>query len=130
MHRSNDVRNGRMESRARNAESNAEKHQLLEVFELGMRLVSWIMGKNSSNINPVFMPCPGMFCWRKAMVVPKPVRAPTLLIALLAGVAIAFSAALLLKMWLPRLAPLLFIAVCATWLYAGWCVTFIPRHRP
>lgn len=63
------------------------------------------------------------------MVVPKPVRAPTLLIALLAGVAIAFSAALLLKMWFPRLALLLFIAVTATWLYAGWRVTFIPRHR-
>jgi len=31
------------------------------------------------------------------MVVPKPVRAPILLIALLAGVAIAFSAALLLE---------------------------------
>ena len=64
------------------------------------------------------------------MVFPQPVRTPTLLIALLAGVAIAFSAALLLKMWFPRFAPLLFIAVSATWLYAGWCATFIPRHKP
>ena len=64
------------------------------------------------------------------MVVPKPVRASTLLIALLAGVAIAFSAALLLKVWFPRLAPLLSVAVSATWLYAGWRVTFIPRDRP
>ena len=63
------------------------------------------------------------------MVVPRPVSAPTLLIVLLAGVAIAFCAALLLKMWFPRLAPLLFIAVSGTWLYAGWRVTFIPRHR-
>jgi len=63
------------------------------------------------------------------MLVPKPVGAPTLLMALLAGVALAFSAASLLKVWFPRLAPLLFIVVSATWLYAGWRVTFIPRHR-
>jgi hypothetical protein len=64
------------------------------------------------------------------MLVPKPVRAPILLIALLAGVAIAFSAASLLKIWFPRLAAPLFVAVSATWLYAAWRVTFIPRHPP
>jgi len=63
------------------------------------------------------------------MLIPKPVQAPALLMALLAGVALAFSAALLLKVWFSRLAPLLFIAVSATWLYTGWRVTFIPRHR-
>lgn len=66
---------------------------------------------------------------QEVMLIPKPVRAPTLLVALLVGVALAFSAASLLKVWFPRLAPLLFIAVSATWLYAGWRVTCIPRHR-
>ena len=63
------------------------------------------------------------------MLFPQPVRASTLLIALLVGVAVGFSASLLLKMWFPRLAPVLFIVISATWLYAGWSVTFIPRHR-
>src|SRR5215469_4843150 len=45
---------------------------------------------------------------------PQASPCPHPLIALLAGVAITFSAALLLKMWFPRLAPLLFIAVSAT----------------
>ena len=88
------------------------------------------MAKDSYNINPAFKPGPGRFWGSKVMVVPKPVRAPTLVAVLLAGVAIAFFAALLLKMWFPRLAALLFIAVCGTWLYAGWRVTFIPRHGP
>jgi hypothetical protein len=63
------------------------------------------------------------------MLFPQPVRASTLLIALLVGVAVGFSASLLLKMWFPRLAPVLFIVIAATWIYAGWSVTFIPRHR-
>jgi hypothetical protein len=60
---------------------------------------------------------------------PQPVRASIFLIALRAGVAVAFCSSLLLIMWLPRLAPVLFIVTTATWLYAGWRVTVIRGHR-
>ena len=63
------------------------------------------------------------------MLFPQPVRASTLLIALLLGVAVGFSVSWLLKMWFPRLAPVLFVAIVAMWISAGWSVTSIPRHR-
>ena len=60
---------------------------------------------------------------------PEPLRAATWLIALALGITLALSVSLIVKIWVPRLAPVLFVVLSAGWIYAGLQARVVLRKR-